>query len=104
MLKYLTTFLILFFSHVIPAQNQQFSDIIETYHSEKNFNGSIIIATNGKIDFIKSIGLANREHNIPITNKSKYKIASVTKTFTAVLIMKLDPYANKSVPEKAKHS
>lgn len=89
MLKNITIVFMVLFGQMIFSQNQEFSNIIEEYHSKKNFNGTVIIATNGKIDFLKSIGLANREHNIQINDTSKFNIASITKTFTAVLIMKL---------------
>ncbi len=62
---------------------------MEQYHKEKNFSGVILVATEGKIDYLSSIGMANRETNIPLTPQSKFKIASMTKAFTAVLVMKL---------------
>ena len=84
--------LFLFFllsSNIILAQNSKFLEIIEKYIAENNFNGSVLVATNGNIDFVKTIGLANREHNVKMTGDSKFKLASVTKVFTAVLTMKL---------------
>ena len=37
----------------------------------------------------KSYGLSNRQLSVPNTNETLYKIASVTKIFTSVLIMQL---------------
>ena len=89
MIKNIALLWILFFVNILFSQRQQFSKIIDTYHSEHQFNGSVLVASNGEVDFIKSIGMANREYNIPIHDTSKFRIASITKTFTAVLIMKL---------------
>ncbi len=67
----------------------EFEKIVEKYKTEKNFSGVVLIATDGKIDFISAVGLADRESNRRISTNSKFKIASITKTFTAVLILKL---------------
>lgn len=77
------------FAQIAFGNNSEFEKIVETYKAEKNFNGVVLIATAGKIDFIGGVGLADRQSNSKITAKSKFKIASITKTFTAVLILKL---------------
>lgn len=71
------------------AQTKQFDEIVKYYHSQKKFNGTVLVATNGKIDFLKGIGIANRQSGNVIKTDSKFKILSITKTFTAVLILQL---------------
>lgn len=66
-----------------------FSDIVEYYNIEKNFNGSVLVATNGEIDYLTGVGISNRQNQTGINSKTKFKVASITKTFTAVLILKL---------------
>ncbi|MGY0036369.1 serine hydrolase domain-containing protein [Pedobacter sp. NJ-S-72] len=56
---------------------------------QKNFNGAVLIAKNGKIEYLKYTGIANRHYDIKFSEKSRFKIFSITKTFTAVLIMQL---------------
>ena len=82
-------FITLLISNFAFSQTTQFSDVINYYNAEKNFNGMALVATNGKIDYTNGIGIANRQSGTLITTKSKFKIASMTKTFTAVLIMQL---------------
>jgi len=53
------------------------------------FSGSILIAYGGKILVNKGYGMANYEHDIPNTGKTKFRIGSVTKQFTAVAILQL---------------
>ena len=88
-MKYVLLIFSLGIAQFALGQTKDFLKILTTYNAEKNFNGAAIVATNGQIDFIGGIGIANRQTATPITPQSKFKIASITKTFTAVLIMKL---------------
>lgn len=73
----------------LPAQPATPDSFIATYAAKHDFNGSILIQKDGEITFTKSFGLANRSFKIPNTNQTKYKIASITKVFTSVLILQL---------------
>jgi len=53
------------------------------------FSGSMLVAKNGKIIFEEAYGKYNRETQTPNTIDTKYGIGSVTKQFTAMLIMQL---------------
>lgn len=88
-MKYSFVILAILFSKLSFGQATQFSEVVNYYNTKKCFNGSVIVATNGQIDFITGVGQANRQAGTSINSKSKFKIASVTKTFTAVLILKL---------------
>lgn len=85
-------FLLLFFLVIVSASSKSQSKVYENilyYYKDKNFSGTILIAKDGKIIFSNSVGEADKTNKIKITNTSKYKIASITKAFTATLIMKL---------------
>lgn len=84
----LFAFLLLFTTNLCPGQTG-FSKIVAYYNQEKNFHGTVLVATNGKIDYLSGVGIANRQNQTSINSKTKFKVASVTKTFTAVLILKL---------------
>lgn len=66
-----------------------FAKVVAYYHQQKNFNGAVLVATNGKIDYLSGIGVSNRQNQTRITPKTKFKIASISKTFTAILILQL---------------
>jgi D-alanyl-D-alanine carboxypeptidase len=51
------------------------------------FSGSVLVAQDGKIIFEKGYGLANREWDIPNSPRTKFRIASLTKQFTAAAIL-----------------
>ena len=65
---------------------------LDTYFQvlEKNnkFMGSVALSKNGELIYTKSIGYADLEHKIKATEKTKYRIGSITKSFTSVLIFK----------------
>ena len=57
---------------------------------EKNnqFMGSVAVSKNGENLYTRSIGYANFKNNLKATKNSKYRIGSISKSFTAVLILK----------------
>lgn len=56
--------------------------------TNNKFMGSVAVSQNGKIIYTKSVGFSDFENNIKADEKSKYRIGSISKTFTAVLIFK----------------
>ncbi len=57
--------------------------------AEGNFSGAILVAHEGAVIFKKAYGLASYELNVPNTVSTKFRIASMTKQFTAVSILQL---------------
>lgn len=55
----------------------------------KIFSGTVLIAADGKIVFEKSVGYANVEDKTRLTERSSFRLASVSKQFTAMGIMLL---------------
>jgi len=49
----------------------------------------VLVADNGKVVFEKGVGMANLEWNIPNTPDTKFRLGSITKQFTATLILQL---------------
>jgi CubicO group peptidase (beta-lactamase class C family) len=62
---------------------------IDSFTKGNNFNGTILIEQNSKILFHKSFGYANFAFKVPNTTNTRYKVASITKAFTSVLVLKL---------------
>lgn len=63
--------------------------LISIYAEYEKFNGSVLVAEKGKIIYKKGYGLANMEWNIPNDPATKHRLGSITKQFTAMLIMQL---------------
>jgi len=54
---------------------------------KKKFNGAILIAIDGKTDLMKTYGFSDLERTKQLTSKSSFRLASVSKQFTAMTIM-----------------
>lgn len=83
---------VLFITSVGFSQQTKFQkiDSLLTFLSVNNkFMGSIALRENDKIVFAKAYGYADVESNKKLETDTKLKIGSITKTFTAVMIMQL---------------
>ena len=63
--------------------------VISFFYQKGAFNGSVLIKQNGKIILSKGYGLADKEKTISASDSTQYRIGSLTKTFTSLLIMQL---------------
>lgn len=70
-------------------QLREIDDLIEELHSNNEFDGSIVIGNKSGVVYAKSIGLAVREWNTPITDDTRFDIASLNKSFVGYMIMQL---------------
>jgi CubicO group peptidase (beta-lactamase class C family) len=70
----------------------KFDDHIQAYVRNGDFSGSVLIAKSGRVVFQKSYGMANYEWGIPNSEKTRFHIASVTKTFTAAATLMLEQH------------
>lgn len=71
------------------AQPATLDGLIAAYAKEHNFNGTILVQQDGAVRFARSFGMANLPFRVPISRQTKYKVASITKLFTSVLILQL---------------
>ena len=76
---------------VCTACSQQTTDQkLDAYFStlDGHFMGSIVVQQDGKTVYQRSLGWADVENQIPATAETQYRIGSISKTFTAVLVLK----------------
>jgi CubicO group peptidase (beta-lactamase class C family) len=64
-------------------------ELMKVYNSYRQFNGAVLVAENGKVIFKKGYGMANMEWNIPVEPDTKFRLGSITKQFTSMLILQL---------------
>ena len=88
------TIIFFFFINTTFGQIQKVNKVLDSC-IKKGFNGAVLIAKNGKTDYLKYTGIANRNFDIKFSKDVRFHIFSVTKTFTAVLIMQL--YEQKKI-------
>ncbi len=68
---------------------KKIDELMTLYHQYRQFNGSVLVAEQGKVIFKKGYGFANMEWQIPNQPDTKFRLGSITKQFTSMLIMQL---------------
>lgn len=74
--------------------------LVAAYVDEADFTGSILVAKGGKILLKKGYSFSNKETATANEPATVFNIASLTKTFTAALILKLQEQGKLSVNDK----
>jgi CubicO group peptidase (beta-lactamase class C family) len=67
----------------------EIAEYLQAYLETGFFMGSALVACAGEVILHQSYGMANLEHEVLNTSQTKFRIASVTKPFTAAAILKL---------------
>ncbi|GAB5563524.1 MAG: hypothetical protein Wins2KO_05870 [Winogradskyella sp.] len=91
-MKTFLTFLVFILSLFLPAQDYQIKkidSIINSKITETEPGIMVGIVKNGEVIYEKYRGLANVEHQVRISEKTRSNIASTAKQFTALMILKL---------------
>ncbi len=64
-------------------------ELFTKYHRYEDFEGAVLVAENGQTVYQQAFGLANREWDIPNHVDTKFNLASLSKQFTAALVLLL---------------
>ena len=68
---------------------EKIHELISACAEYGQFNGSALVAEKGKIIYTKGFGQANMEWDIPNKANTKFRLASISKQFTAMLTVQL---------------
>lgn len=63
--------------------------LVRAYQEAQTFNGSLLVAERGRVIFKQGFGLSNREWNVPNAPDTRFRLGSITKQFTAALVLQL---------------
>jgi CubicO group peptidase (beta-lactamase class C family) len=69
--------------------SRKIDQLFESYTAYNRFVGNVLISENNTVVYRRSFGFAHLDRNVKNTDESIFQIASLTKSFTAVGIMKL---------------
>jgi len=103
MKKLITIFTALVLSYAVFAQDstaRKLDEMITAYANLGRFNGSALVARQGKILLQKGYGIKNDEANTTNDENTRFQIASVTKQFTATVILKLVELKKMALTDK----
>ncbi|MFC2161936.1 serine hydrolase domain-containing protein, partial [Acidobacteriota bacterium] len=89
-----------FCSATPQTKNEEIDSFIKRCHQYRIFDGTLLVSQKGKVIYKKAFGLANREWNVSNTLDSKYIIGSISKQFTAMLILQLAQEGLLSIDDK----
>jgi CubicO group peptidase (beta-lactamase class C family) len=81
--------LLLGFSNLVYGQVGDYAKIVDYYTNDKKFSGAVLVARGGRISYSSYRGLAHRELSTPVSGNTRFRICSITKTFTAAIVLKL---------------
>jgi len=68
---------------------QAIDSLMSTVTQNGQFNGAVLVAEHGSVIYKKGFGYANMELKVPNQPDTKFRLGSITKQFTATLILKL---------------
>jgi len=93
-LKLFFVFAVLLFYNTTAFSQENNTKSFDEYLNQYLLNKNVPSITTGlleqgKITWIKSIGLSDIENNVPVSTSSLYRIASISKPITAVAILQL---------------
>lgn len=91
-------------------KTERMDELMKAYHRFNMFDGSVLVAENGKVIYKNAFGMANREWDIPNATDTKFMIGSVSKPITAILMLiqvqkgliSLDKTISDYIPEYSK--
>lgn len=63
--------------------------ILSYYHQKNQFNGTALVKNKNGIILSKSYGYADKEQKLPADSNTQYRIGSLSKSFTAMVILQL---------------
>ncbi len=63
--------------------------LVSKYHEYGLFNGVVLVAENGEPVYEEAVGYAVMEFDVPNATDTRFRIGSVTKQFTAALVLQL---------------
>ena len=96
---FLSAFIFVTAQHTALAQNgakktsqdhaAKIQEVLALAHKYRQFNGTVLVAEDGKIIFKQGFGMANMEWGIPNTPDTKFRLGSITKQFTSMLTLQL---------------
>lgn len=89
-----------------PVPALQIDQVMQSHAAAGDFSGSVLVARDGRILYQHAFGYANLEWRIPNDLHTKFEIGSMTKQFTALLVLqfvnegkiKLDGHLSEYLP------
>ena len=86
----------------LAQDTARMDEVVRSYADEGRFAGSVLVARGSGVLMNKGYGLANVEWNIPSSPAARFKVASITKQFTAAAILLLEERGRLKIDDPVK--
>jgi CubicO group peptidase (beta-lactamase class C family) len=83
-------FFVILFQCAYAQNNNEVDALFAKYNNSDSPGIAVSVIKDNKVIYQKGFGMANLEYGIPITTKTKFHVASLSKQFTAFMILKLE--------------
>lgn len=67
----------------------QIDALLQAHHAIDQLSGAVLVADRGEVVYRGAVGMANSDWDVPNTPATKFRLASVTKQFTAMAVLLL---------------
>lgn len=81
----------------------EFDKVVNEELQKIETGATILVSSHGKIIYKKALGMANIELNVPMQTDNVFKIASITKQFTAIAILQLMEQGKLNLDDEVTH-
>jgi CubicO group peptidase (beta-lactamase class C family) len=90
-LSMIALFILVSALHIAIGQTKpdKIDGLMKLYHEYGQFNGTVLVAQHGNIIYKKGLGSANMEWDIANQPDTKFRLGSITKQFTSMMILQL---------------
>lgn len=82
-----------------PAVTRAIDDYLNGQLAAGSFSGAVLVARDGNVVFSKGYGLSDAARGLPNTPQTRFRLASVSKQFTAMAIMMLQAEGRLNVQD-----
>jgi len=71
------------------AHGTNLDSFVAAFAERGPINGAVLVAQGDKILLARAFGYANMSFRVPNAVDTRYEVASITKTFTALIVLRL---------------
>src|SRR3954468_21112805 len=89
-----------FWLHGIAQKTSSIDSLMQYCHTAYRFNGVVMVADENKIIYQRAFGKASEENDQNIQFETKFRLGSLSKQFTAFIILKLIEQGSLSLDDR----
>ena len=72
-----------------PKPSTRLAGVVTEHARKTGFSGTVLVERGGEVLLHEGYALADRQHATPCRRDTRYRVASITKLFTSVMVMQL---------------